>query len=141
MTEARADIACPAFANDTLSARFAAFPVPQKAGLLALRSHIFALAGERFGPGRLVESLKWNQPAFNIIKPKRGTTLRMGADEHGSISLFFTCTSGLVDRFRDLYGDELTFVGNRELQLGANFLPNPAIDHCILLALDPHCKG
>lgn len=109
--------------------------------MVALRQHILHLADQHFGPNRVMESLKWNQPSFNIIKPKRGTTLRMDADGAGSLSLYFTCTSGLVDRFRNLYDDELTLVGNRELRLGEQFQPNAAIDHCILLALDPYTKG
>ena len=47
--------------------------------------------------------------------------------------------SGLVEAFRALYPDEMTFEGNRAIVFGADEpVPEAALRHCIALALTHH---
>lgn len=127
------------FHDDAVRAKYESYCEHHLSAMLALRERVYAAASAHIASGDLVESLKWGQPSFNIVKPKSGTTLRADINKADGVSLYFTCTSGLVDKFRALYDDELTFVGNRELRLdGAD---TGAVDHCIAMALTHSAKS
>ncbi|MEM7459925.1 MAG: DUF1801 domain-containing protein [Pseudomonadota bacterium] len=124
---AKAFTACPAKAASTLS---------------AIRDLIFDTAVERSGIGPLTETLKWGAPAYLTEKSKSGTTIRLGWDEIGSrVSLYVHCQTTLISEWRDRYPDEMTFVGNREVQIPTHSpLPRAALQHCIAMALTYHSR-
>lgn len=112
----------PPFLDSAVEARFADYSPPVCEKLLTLRRLIFETHASLPEAGTLIETLKWGQPAYLTEKPKTGSTLRIDASGQAGdeISMFFICTTTLVDEFRSQFGTELNLIGNRELQLPAH---------------------
>jgi hypothetical protein len=54
-------------------------------------------------------------------------------------AMFFHCQTDLVGTFRELYPTELSYGGNRSILLdGEDDIPEPALRHCVALALTYH---
>ena len=90
--------------------------------------------------GQLQETLKWGEPAF-VTPSGAGTTIRINAHKKSSdtAGLYVPCQTNLVDRWRDLYGEELEFEGNRAILFDISKpMPKAAIRHCIAMALTYH---
>ena len=124
-------------AKPAVAAAFRAYPRPMRARLLTLRALIFDVAAKTDGVGVLDETLKWGEPAY-LTRSKSGSTIWLGwkASAPDDVALYFICTTGLVDRFRDLYPRDFRFGGNRALLFDATSrLPVKALRHCIALAL------
>lgn len=120
-----------------------ATPQPARDRLLALRALILETAAATPGVGRIEETLKWGQPSYLTPETKSGTTIRIDAvrDEPGRVALYVHCQTSLIDRFRELYPDDLSFEGNRAVLLGADApLPEAPLRHCIGLALTYHAQ-
>jgi len=57
----------------------------------------------------------------------------------GQYAIFFHCQTDLVATFRELYPSELRYGGNRSILLdAADEPPEPALRHCVALALTYH---
>jgi hypothetical protein len=129
------------FSEPAVDAVFRAYPRPVRAKLLALRRLIFDIAKTTKGVGRLEETLKWGQPSYLTPETKSGSTIRIdqvkfAADRY---AVYFHCQTDLVATFRELYPGELSFGGNRSILLNAkDALPEPALRHCVALALTYH---
>lgn len=123
-------------------ALFDAYPAPVRAKLLALRRLIFDTAKATRGVGALEETLKWGQPSYLTPETGSGSTVRIdqvkpAADQ---VAVYFHCQTNLVETFRELYPD-LSYSGNRAILLDvAAKLPEPALRHCVALALTYHQK-
>jgi hypothetical protein len=105
--------------------------------LTTLRDLIIDVAAKTDGVGALDETLKWGEPAY-LTRSKSGSTIRLGwkASAPDEAALYFICTTGLVDRFRELYPRTFRFGGNRALLFDATSrLPLKPLRHCIALAL------
>jgi hypothetical protein len=123
---------------------YAVYPAEVRTALLNLRSLILATANNTPGVGDLVETLKWGQPAFLPARPRTGTTIPIDAVKGSprNFAVYFHCQTTLVATFRELYGDLLTFEGNRAIVLSLDEdLPRDALCHCIALALTYHRPG
>lgn len=127
-----------------VEARYQSFPASLRGPLLALRQRIFDVAAATPAIGAIVETLKWNEPAYHPVRPRIGTTIRLGPvrNEPEAYALFVHCQTSLADTFRQLYPDTLRVDGERAavLRLG-EAVPAEALDHCIALALTYHLKG
>jgi len=96
--------------------------------------HRVAAATQEIGP--LQESLKWGEQSFTPAKRNVGSSVRIAERNNGGLALMFICHTNLVDEFRDLYPDALTYEGNRAILLAADAVPDrQALEHCIALAL------
>lgn len=90
------------------------------------------------GINSLEETLKWGELAFSC---RGGSTIRIGwsDDKPDRYALYFNCNSKLVETFRTVYSDLFEFEGNRALVFSAgDTLPEPALGHCVELALRYH---
>jgi Domain of unknown function (DU1801) len=126
-----------------VAAKFKAYPAVQRAPLLELREIIFDAARDASGVGRLTEALRWQQPSYLTLETGSGSTIRLDAvkDDPHRIALYFHCQTGLIDQFKELYGSELTFGGNRCMVFdNTRQLPKDLIAHCISLALTHHLR-
>ncbi|MCC0028746.1 MAG: DUF1801 domain-containing protein [Brucellaceae bacterium] len=104
-----------------------------------LRALIAETARETDGVGEIAESVKWGEPSFAPARPRIGSSVRLQERANGDVALMFICHTGLVERFRDLYGDTLTLEGNRAIVLSPDeALPVDALKHCIAMALTYH---
>ncbi len=109
--------------------------------LRELRLLVFETAAETRGVGELAESLKWGEPSYTPKKPRTGSSVRIATNGVGRPALFFICHTHLVDRFREHYGDRLTFEGDRAILLDpAAPLPRDELRHCFAMALTYHLK-
>jgi hypothetical protein len=129
------------FSDPAVSAVFNAYPKPVNAKLLALRRLIFDTAKMTEGVGALEETLKWGQPSYLTPETKSGSTIRIDQikSDANKYAIFFHCQTDLVETFRELYPSEFSYEGNRSILLdAAEKLPEPALRHCVALALTYH---
>jgi hypothetical protein len=102
---------------------------------------IFDVAKKTPGVGNLEEGVRWGQPSYLTSETGSGSTIRI--DQIGSegkkYAMYFICTSGLVEEFKELYRGEMKFEGNRSIVFDVtDKLPEAALRHCISLALTYH---
>lgn len=117
---------------------FKAYPKPIGDRLVALRKMIISVAKETPGVGKLEEAVRWGQPSYLTTETESGSTIRIDQirNEPGKYAIYFICTSGLVEEFKELYRDQMKFGGNRSIVFDAgDRLPEAALRHCISLAL------
>jgi hypothetical protein len=131
------------FSDPAVDAVFSTYPRPLQSRLLALRRLIFDTAKTTKGVGALQETLKWGQPSYLTPETKSGSTIRIDRDKSAPnrYAIYFHCQTDLVETFRELYPTALNFGGNRSILLDAGErLPEPALRHCVALALTYHLK-
>jgi hypothetical protein len=129
------------FSDPAVAAKFDSYPRAARAKLMRLRKLIFDTAKVTAGVGAVEETLKWGQPSYLTPETKSGTTLRIDAvkDGSGGAALYVHCQTKLVERFRALYSDTLTFEGNRAIVFDAkDDIPAAEVRHCIAMALTYH---
>jgi uncharacterized protein DUF1801 len=126
--------------DPAVDAVFKGYPEPVKARLLALRRLIFDIARRTDGVGPLQETLKWGQPSYLTAETKSGSTIRIDQVKSAAnrYAVYFHCQTDLVETFRELY-PQLSYSGNRAIVLdAAKKIPEPALRHCVALALTYH---
>jgi hypothetical protein len=131
------------FADPAVEAAFDAYPKPLRPKLLALRRLILDTARNTIGVGAIEETLKWGQPSYLTPETKSGSTIRIDAikAKAGQYAVYFHCQTNLVETFRELYPSEFSYGGNRCIILNAaDDVPEPALRHCVALALTYHLK-
>jgi hypothetical protein len=131
------------FSDPAVDAAFEAYPKPLKTKLLALRRLIFATARATKGVGALQETLKWGQPSYLTSESRSGSTIRIDRVKStaNQYAVYFHCQTDLVQTFRQMYPTELSYGGNRSILLNAeDEIPEPALRHCVALALTYHLR-
>ncbi|MFW2383490.1 MAG: DUF1801 domain-containing protein [Acidimicrobiales bacterium] len=120
---------------------FASYPEPVRRRLLAVRRLILDTADATAGVGTIEETLKWGQPSYLTAESGSGSTIRVapttspGAD----YAMFFICHTNLVSDFRALFGDRLSYEGNRGLLFSADEeIPEDEVRRCIEMAFTYH---
>ncbi len=109
--------------------------------LVQLRQLVLEVARENPAIGPLEETTKWGEPAFLTSATGSGTTVRINRHKKSTdkYALYVHCQTDLVERYRQLYGEELTFDGNRAVLFDSKEeLPVDAVKHCIAMALTYH---
>ncbi|WP_193181284.1 DUF1801 domain-containing protein [Nisaea sediminum] len=126
--------------EDIIGVTLAGYPDEQRSRLQALRELIHRSARSCAEVAELEECLKWGQPSF-VPKPRGvGSTVRIDAKADGA-SVYFICTTGLVEGFREIYPETFTFVGNREIHFGPETdVPEDELAHCVAMALTYHVR-
>ncbi len=122
---------------------FSIYRKPVRERLLALRKMIFDVAKKTAGVGKLEEALRWGQPSYLTTETDSGSTIRIDQirNEPGKYAMYFICTSGLIEDFKELYKGEMNFLGNRSIVFNVgDRLPEAALRHCISLALTYHLR-
>ena len=117
---------------------FRSYPEDIRRKLLFLRELIYETAQEVDGVGALEETLKWSEPAYLT---KGGSTIRIGWKKSmpGQYAMYFNCNSRLVDTFKEIYGDEFRYEGNRAIVFHENEkVAARELKHCIALSLTYH---
>ena len=118
--------------DENVAAAYAEFSEGERAGLMALRARILAVA---LAEGVAVEeALRWGQPAYLAAK---GSTIRLGVPKTGGVAIYTHCQTTLISDFRALCPD-LCFEGNRAVHFTVGEAPPAAIDMLIRAALTYH---
>lgn len=131
------------FSDPAVAAKFKAYPAPQRARLVELREIIFNAARDVPEAGSVTEALRWDQPSYLTLETGSGSTIRIDAVKgvSGKTAIYFHCQSGLIENFKELYGDALTFIGQRCIIFDNDKeLPKKMIAHCVALALTHHLR-
>jgi len=129
------------FQNSEVAAQFDAYPELLRQRLLDLRQLIFDTASAIEDVGQLQETLKWGQPSYLTHSSKSGTTIRIGQikSKPGGYGLYVHCQTSLLATYRELYPNELRYVGARCIEFTVNDeMPREPLRHCIALALTYH---
>lgn len=124
--------------SEEVSQLLESYPREAARQLKQLRQLILATAEETNGVDKLLETIKWGEPAYIT---KTGSTIRMDWKQKTPewYYMYFTCTTELVSTFRFIFGDDLKFEGNRAIALALNEpIPSQALKKCITLALTYH---
>jgi len=119
---------------------FSAIPDLPRAKLLRLRALIFKSAAMLPQIGQLEETLKWGEPSY-LTKSKSGTTIRIHWKEQRPeyCALYVHCQTNLVELFRDRFGLDFEFEGNRAVLFPVKGrFPSAALRACIEMALTYH---
>jgi hypothetical protein len=120
---------------------FETYDKPVRERLLELREMIIDEAGSHPEIGELLETLKWGQPSYLPVKPRIGTTIRIGSHpaKAGKVGLYFNCNSSLADDYQQLYPGIFEYEGRRAILIGLDGpVREQALRHCIALALTYH---
>lgn len=123
--------------NEMVKSKFDTYPEDIKTKLLLVRALIFELANE-LGLGQVTESLKWGEPSYHV---KNGSPIRIDWKQRNPehYAIYFNCKTKLVDTFKVLYTDELTFEDNRTIIFKRTAsLPTTQVKHCLSLSLKYH---
>lgn len=124
--------------NPQVAEKFDTYPEPMRERLLFLRQLILESAAEMDDIGEVEETLKWGEPSY-LTKP--GSTIRIDWKESApeQYAIYFHCRTTLIETYRELYGDQFSFDGNRAIIFGeGDEIPIDALKHCISLALVYH---
>jgi hypothetical protein len=78
---------------------FAACSRANQNGMHHLRGLIFATAARQPQIGRVVEDLRWGQPAYLTPDTKAACSLRIGPHRDGGFALFVQCKTTLIADF------------------------------------------
>lgn len=110
--------------------------------LLEIRSMIFETAEKTLGAGEIEETLKWAQPSYITRKPRTGSTIRIDKTSGvNGVSIFFICTSHLVDTFQEIYPNTFNYRDGRVIDFDLDSsIPIEELCHCIALALTHHLR-
>ncbi len=128
------------FQSTEIQEAFYAYPDAIRNKLLALRQLIFDVASNADEVGHIEETLKYGQPSYLTVRPKSGTVISIDqvSPEDSRYALYVHQTT-LINTFRDIYPDELTYDGTRGIIFDQDEdLPVDVVKHCILLALTYH---
>jgi hypothetical protein len=112
---------------------------PLRLKLYPLRKLVLDAAASNAAIGLLAESLKWGEPSYTPSKKGVGSSVRIAPRKDGKLSMNFICHTGLVGKFREIYGEKLEFEGNRTIIIDpAKPLPTEELRHCVGMALTYH---
>jgi hypothetical protein len=115
------------------------FSEPLRSKLAPLRALVLEVGASNATIGALAESLKWGEPSYTPARKGVGSSVRIAPRKDGKLAMNFICHTGLVGRFRQIYGDRLKFEGNRTIVLDADRpLPTDELRHCVGMALTYH---
>ncbi|MFK7996845.1 MAG: DUF1801 domain-containing protein [Granulosicoccus sp.] len=104
-----------------------------------MREIILSTADDLALPGGVEETLKWGEPSYLPKKPRLGSTVRIGKFDEFNVGLYFNCQTMLVENFRSMFGEELTYSKNRAVLFHVTEpLPEAMIMVCTRMALRYH---
>lgn len=121
--------------------KFDSYPDHIKPKMESLRDLIYEVAKSTEDVGEIEETLKWGEPAYLTSETKSGTTVRIDwkSKSPDQIGLYVSCNTTLIDTFRTMFGDDLTFEGNRAIVFPAEKpIPKKQLMICIQMALRYH---
>ncbi|AWB65849.1 hypothetical protein C2869_05075 [Saccharobesus litoralis] len=110
-------------------------PTPAQEKLELLRQLILDVAQQQ-ELGNVEQSIKWGQQSFQT---QYGSPIRIGWDsrEPQHYSLYCHCQTKLIASFKEVFGEQIEFVGNRQIKLEiAKPFPQAIMMQCIMTALN-----
>jgi hypothetical protein len=128
----------PNFKNSDVKNKFDSYPVEIKQYMLELRSLLLANSNNNITDNLVTECLKWGEPSYIC---KAGSTIRIDwkSKDPSNLRIYFNCKSKLIETFKEIYSDELSFEGNRMILLSVEQkFPERVLMRCFSLAFNYH---
>ncbi len=123
--------------NKDIKIKFEAYPKVARAKLQEIRKMIFDIAVAE-GLGEITEQLKWGEPSYSS---KYGSPIRLDwkSKYPNQVSVFVNCKTVLIETYKEVYGNRLKYVGNREIAISLS-KPTPLLElkGCLSMALQYH---
>lgn len=117
---------------------FAVLPEALASRLSLVRELVFEVAATLPECGGLEEYLAWGQPSYRPLRPRVGTSVRLGVHEGERPALFVHCGTSLISDARSFAG-ELEFSGKRAVLLPLSGpLPDDELRAFVGMALTYH---
>lgn len=116
------------------------YPPKYRKKLEGLRKLIIQTAKTLEGVEELEETLKWGELSYLT---KGGSTVRLDWKEKSPeiYSIYFKCTSKLVESFKVVYGDLFEYEKTRAIQFRMDDkIPETELKECIAAALQYHSR-
>jgi len=127
------------FTNSAVRRAFDSFPESHRDLSMRIRELIFDVAESLDLRGGLEETLKWGEPSYLPSKPRIGSAVRIGKFDEHRVALYFNCQTTLVESFRSIFGERLSFSKNRAVLFEISQpLPEGEIRVCARMALHYH---
>lgn len=123
--------------SNEIREKLASYPKHIRPLLINLRRHIIETA-KTDKIDSLTEALKWGQPSYLA---KNGSTIRLDWSEKtpNQYYLYFTCSTKLIETFREIYPNVFDYQGNRAIIFQLDEEINIKIlSHCISMSLNYH---
>lgn len=120
--------------NQDVQQKFATYPKHVALQLSLLRELILSVAKEE-NITDIAESLKWGEPSYAC---KGGSTIRFDwkVKSPEEYCLYFNCKTTLIETIKEVYGNLLTYQGNRAIVLKLEQeIPVKVLSHCISMSL------
>ena len=128
-----------AIQEDNVRHTYKTYPEAAQEKLLYIRQMIFDIAKQNTDISEIKETLKWGEPSYVA---KSGSTIRLAwkASTPNHCAIYFTCSTKLVETFKEIYPDIFIYEGNRAIifSLEDEKIPSNALEHCLLLSLTYH---
>lgn len=124
--------------DDSITSKLAEYPTVMQGKITFLYELVIETAQQMQELNKLHITLKWGQISFIS---DIGSTLRIDTNpkQPDEYAMYFHCQTRLIDTFRLLFENELTFEGNRAIVLKVNDeLPVIPLKECIKTALRYH---
>jgi hypothetical protein len=126
------------FNDINVERKFEGYSGEKRKALLEIRQLIFDISSEVALGEVLVETLKWNQPSYTL---KNGTPIRLDTFGDDKVALYVHCQTSLIEQFREIFQDELTFSKNRAIIIDPTQpLPVKKLRICIQMGLTYHSE-
>lgn len=127
--------------SEEMKVAYGAFPPAVRRRLKQVRKLVFKVADE-CDVGQLDETLKWGQPAYLPVKPRTGSTLRLGSSADGRMWILYVhCQTTLASTFRAWFPD-WHYEGNRAVHFSVDKeLDEAALASCIEQVLTYHRRN
>ena len=110
-------------------------PDSAKSKLKMIESLIIDIA-DRKQLGKIEVSLKWGQPSYQC---QSGTPIRLGYDKRypNSCFVYVHCQTTVISHLKEVFAQQLTFHGNRAIEVPLNTPLNESIlTTCLFCALN-----
>ena len=113
--------------SDAVATWLKATPVELRDLAERLRSLVYSVAREE-AAWPLIEELKWGQPSYRSSHGNESTPVRLGWTDDGEMAVLTHCQSSVIPEFRDAFGDQFRYEGNRAILLA----PDDDFDEVVL---------
>ena len=124
--------------SDDFNSKVSTFSPQGRRVFETLRALIHQIAASTPDIGPLDEALRWGEPSFLTNQSQSGSLVRMDAKPKSpyQFHIYFHCQTGLIDHFKDVFGDQLQYEGNRAIVIDVHApIPTDALTYCLRKAL------
>lgn len=127
------------FSEPGVKKAYDSLPAPHQRYAYEIRELIWQTVGELDLGCDVLETLKWGEPSYLPVKPRIGSTVRVGQFDEQNLALYFNCQTMLVENFRSMFGKDVEYSKNRALLFKVSeAVPETIVKTCVSSTLRYH---